>query len=454
MKLAEQLTILRIMRTGYIQHGALMAVAGLLTAMPLLAQEPDEKALFLMKKADEKALLLMQEGDGLALHQFMAEQKDSLGEGIGALAEAFVRGCQGDAKQGEKMMRRALKRYHDLLDDDMTAQLTFGTALQQHRQGRNRRAVKTLSSFLSERDSFRMKPVFRQYEQIFRVLQTHKTKWKGATDASIPFRMDSVGAADARSVAVILPTIVNAQTVDMMFDTGATMNVVTRSMAEKLGLEITHVPIILDGMGKNRGWMAVAKSLRIGNMEGRNVPFCVIEEANNEDETSATTHQKAIIGMQLLQEIGCAELDFKSKTLRAIEDVRMDEHNLSCGFSENGLLLTARHHGNRLRLIPDMGATHSAVNVADLPGQQHYLSDYLPRRDVQFVGWGGTISGHEFLYPLFDISIGSTEVTLPQMSVFDGARYDSRLGMDFFSRCERVTFRMRYPAGMSIITWH
>ena len=78
-----------------------------------------------------------------------------------------MRGCQGDAKQAAKLMRRALKKYSDSFDGPLEAQLTFGVALQQHRCGRDRQAVKTLRRFLQTHDSFAMKTLFQQYERLF-----------------------------------------------------------------------------------------------------------------------------------------------------------------------------------------------------------------------------------------------------------------------------------------------
>ena len=422
-------------------YGAWMACLWLLS-MPLFAQS-----------YDEKARLLMREGDGLTLKRLVDEHRDSLSKGICAISNAFIRGCQGDAKRGAKMMKRALKHGEELTNDTLLAQLTFGIALQQHRCRHEKQAAKTLSRFLSCHESFPMKTVFEQYQQLFQAYRTYKQRWKGGKKAVIPFRLDSVGATGERSVAVMLLAEVNGHSSDFMLDTGATMNVVSRSVAERLGLKQTNVPIFLDGMGKNCGWLAVAESVRIGNMKGENVAFCVIEDEHKEVSAPDVAHQKAIIGLPLLQEIGCVELDFKNRKMHACEDIQMDEPNLSCGFAENGLQLEVRHHGNRLQMIPDMGATHSAVSTSQLSGQQHYVSDYLPSREVQFIGWGGTIAGHEYLYPQFDIAVGRTVVTIPQMSVFDHPDYDSRLGMDFFSRCERVVFHLRYPAGMSVISW-
>lgn len=400
---------------------------------------------------DERALLLMRGSDGLSLSRLLIEHKDSLSEGVLAAGNAFVRGCQGDAKQAAKLMRRALKKYSDSFDGPLTAQLTFGVALQQHRCGRDRQAVKTLQRFLQTHDSFAMKTLFQQYERLFGASRAYRQKWKGALDASIPFRLDSVGPPEARSVAVMLRPVVNGQAVDMMLDTGATMHVVSRSVAEQLGLQLTDISIFLDGMGENCGWLAIAKTLRIGNVEARNVPFCVLDDTAIADDLAETAHQKTIIGLPLLQQRGCVQFDFKSQTMHASADETIDERNLSCGFSDNGLLLEVRHHGNRLQLIPDMGATHSAVNARQLTGQQHYLTDYLPHREVEFVGWGGRTAGREYVYPQFDMAVGRTVVTLPQMSVLEGGDYESRLGMDFFSRCERVTIRLTYPAGLSVM---
>ena len=403
--------------------------------------------------ADDRALMLMREGDGLVLNRLLTVRADSLSEGVRAMGEAFVRGCLGDAKQGAKLMKRALRRYQGLLNEALVARLTFGMALQQHRNGRDRKAAKTLSRYAEKHGSFAMRPTFERYGQLFRACRPYRKVRMNTREAVVPFRIDSVGPQNARSVAVRIPAIVNGVAVDMMLDTGATLNILSQGMAEQLGMDMIDAEVFLDGMGENRGRMAVAKLLRMGNLEMRNVLFCVMDNDHEVGSHAETAHLNAILGLPLLELLGCVQLDFRSKTLRSATDMPLDEANMSCGFAENGLQVEVRHHENRLSLIPDMGATHSAVGIRSFAIQPDYITRNYPNREVVFVGWGGSVSGKEYLYPQFDVVVGSTVVSLPQLSILEGTDYDSRLGMDFFTRCERVTFRLRYPAGLCVIPW-
>ncbi|MBO4825813.1 MAG: aspartyl protease family protein [Prevotella sp.] len=427
----------------------------LLTFAPAFAQ-----------KADEMAVLLMKKGDALALRRLLVVNRDSLNKRTLALAEAYVRGCQGDAHRAAKDMRRAMKKQNGEIDSALEERLTFGIALQQHRAGKNRKAAKTLANYMRTRGTFAMLSTFQQYEQLFRAYHSQHIDRVSPGDARIPFRLDSVGGNGVRSVAMRIPAEVNGVNADFMLDTGATLNVVSQAMADSLGLERLGLPVFLDGMGKNRGQMALAKSISLGGRTLKNALFCVMDgQQTDASATENMAHLNAIFGLPLLMLFTDVQIDFRNQTILATvnadndnlqrngesEQTFLERGNLSIGFSENGLLLEVFHHGRPLSLIPDTGATHSVLNTADAPEQRDYITSNFPHREVEFVGWGGRQRGREYLYPQYDVTVGQTVVSLPEMSVFDAPVYDSRLGMDFFTRCERVSFHLRYPFQLTVI---
>lgn len=413
------------------------------------------------QNADSLCLAMMDRGDGLSLRRLVLEQDNgglnarhgSMSKEMTALCKAYVRGCMGDARRAARDMRRALKRGAPLLDEPLMSRLTFGVALQQHRAGKHHKAAKTLQRYLSQHGSFAMRATFEQYEQLFRAYASRRLWRLNRHDALVSFRLDSVGQGESRSVAVCIPAEVNGRKTDFMFDTGATLNVVSRAVADSLKLEPLGVPVSFDGMGKNSGSLALAKRVLLGNLVIENVPFCVMAEP------PSAAHLHAILGQPLLESLGIVQMDFRRNMLISSADDRQRDIseasydvNLSCGFADNGLQVEAWHHGRAFGVIPDTGATHSALSTTDAPAQRDFIVTNYPSREVVFVGWGGQCTGREYLYPQYDVKIGPTVVSLPMMYVFDGADYDSRLGMDFFSRCERVTFCMRYPMALRVIS--
>jgi hypothetical protein len=171
---------------------------------------------------------MMASGDGLSLRRLVMEQDNggqntrqgAMSKEVTALCKAYVRGCMGDARRAASDMRRALKRGAPLLNEPLMSRLTFGMALQQHRAGKHRKAAKTLRRYLSERDSFAMRATFEQYEQLFRAYASRRMWRLNRHDALVPFRLDSVGQRESRSVAVLIPAEVNGRKADFMLDTG------------------------------------------------------------------------------------------------------------------------------------------------------------------------------------------------------------------------------------------
>ena len=439
-----------------LQTRTIVALLLLLVFLPSTAQN-----------ADRQALSLMAEGQPFALRKLLDQQGDSLSKGAKALAEAYVKGCLGDASHAARDMRRALKKHTALIDPQLAQQLTFGTALQYHRAGKDRKAARTLAKYrqrlsmdsVHDSVSSGWQRTFHNYEQLYSICRKHRQEVLCPGEASVPFRMDSVGAKDARSVAIRILSVVNGRQATFMLDTGSSLNVVSRVMADSLRLQMLGVSVFFDGMGENCGQMALAKLVSMGNIVIRNVLFCVIDspiDSNSSDESTA--HLNAILGWPLLEAFGEVQLDFLTHVIKATARKTMkttkntDEMvNLCYGFSDNGVLVEVFHHGQPVRLIPDTGATHSVLSTADAPAQRDYIMSSFTSREVELVGWGGRKTGREYLYPQYDVAVGKVVVSLPVMSVFDGSDYDSRLGMDFFSRCERVLFRLSAPMRMSVI---
>lgn len=270
-----------------------------------------------------------------------------------------------------------------------------------------------------------------------------KRKWsKTKHGIVIPFRLDSVGTGADRSVAIMMPASVNGHRADFMLDTGASINVVSPSVAEQLGLKITEENINVEGNHTTTGKRAMADTLRIGNMTLRNVTFYIMDMSSGVDSIDRHMHHlDAIMGLPLIEQLQTCEIDFTRHTIRTVAGSDDNEPNICYLPGEKTLTMEAWHTGEPLHVIPDTGASHSTLDCTYLSGHgSRMVADGVD--SVRYAGFGGIISGHEYRLTDFEITVGHTYYTLPRITVFDG-QYGQRLGMDYFSRMERVFIDLR-----------
>lgn len=274
-------------------------------------------------------------------------------------------------------------------------------------------------------------------------------KWKNMKHrVVIPFRLDSVGYAADRSVAIMLPAAVNGKAADFMLDTGAGINVVSPAMAARLHLRISSDKAMIEGNGVTSGSRAIADTLRIGNLTLRNVEFYVAEMLSGDDSIDAYLHHlEAIIGLPLIERLQACEIDFTTHEIISLtkDDTRRNGRgeapNLCFQPGSDILTMEAWHTGEPLHVIPDTGASHSTLG-------NHYLHHHASTMvvdgidSVRYAGYGGVVVGTEYRLPDFEITVGHRYISLPQITVFDGT-YDQRLGMDYFSRLDRMIIDLR-----------
>ncbi len=110
-----------------------------------------------------------------------------------------------------------------------------------------------------------------------------------------------------------LSVIVNGTKFSLMLDTGASGILVDEKIAEKAGvtrLSDTRVWGIGD-QGSNRGWMGLAKSIKIGELEFQNCPVEVIEKRSVADENG-------LIGADVFEDF-LVDLNYPDRRMRLSE---------------------------------------------------------------------------------------------------------------------------------------
>lgn len=105
----------------------------------------------------------------------------------------------------------------------------------------------------------------------------------------------------------------------MNYDTGAGANVLSRELAENLGIKsINHAGITVNGVSNIKSSFAIVDSLRFGEIVYRNVPFQIIDFSTGNAEADAklkATKLNCVLGSQTMMPLGEIQFDFASQMI-------------------------------------------------------------------------------------------------------------------------------------------
>ena len=317
----------------------------------------------------------------------------------------------------------------------------LGEAKRQHKKGKNKKAARLLRLFLAQGDSIPFTSTIREYARIYEAFSHKKPyQWKRKIGVSFAFSVDTLASDENLSVFLRVPTMINGCNLDFTFDSGSSINLLTPALADSLNLERLGLTVPFEGEGSGHGELAIADELRLGEVRLRHVPFVVADVSTGNDSLDlALSHLHAIIGLPILETLRTTEIDFRQHRVKVVEPLQGVESNLAYDDNANELLVSVRHHDEQLRLIPDFGASHTVLGADYFYRHRDWIQAYCQSREVFFAGVGGMNACREYAFPQFDVKLGQLVFTLPTATVVD-IPYDNRLGMDFFSRCQRVVF--------------
>ena len=317
----------------------------------------------------------------------------------------------------------------------------LGEAKRFHRQGKDKKAARTLKRYIKRNRQAPYVETLREYSLIYDAFSREKPyQGRRRQGASFPFTLDTLASGEAQAVVMRIDAVLNGRPLRLTFDSGSGINLLSPALADSLRLKPLGLKVPFQGEESGEGELAMADELRLGGVVFRHVPFVVADVSTGNDSIDQSlSHLQALLGLPLLEALGSTEIDFRRHVMTLVEPPVTAEPNLEYDDLANELLVRVRHHEEELRLIPDFGASHTVLGADYLLSHQEWIEAYCPKRAIFFAGVNGTTACHEYRFEQFDLQVGRLTFTLPSATVVD-VPYDNRLGMDFFSRCQRVIF--------------
>lgn len=276
---------------------------------------------------------------------------------------------------------------------------------------------------------------------------------KPQEESRIPLYFESGKREDPKSLLV--PMRLNHTEIQVIFDTGAGVNVMGRKMAEQFALEpIAGAGLLMEGMGdKENGKMVMVRELALGGFVMHNVPFQVVdfERAPAEDSVAVqmeNLNRACIVGTAVMMHLGEFCIDFLHKELRipACPSPGVEGGAKFYKSSDNQLILSLKDQtsGEIIEANFDTGASSTLLT-------HRFLRRFSPRfagreasAQLRLAGVGGAA-----YYPAYPYSWAYSLEEGPEITQEvkvsaqeEGHEFDCLWGLDSMTRydCLRVNF--------------
>lgn len=255
---------------------------------------------------------------------------------------------------------------------------------------------------------------------------------------------------------------INGQNSQLIFDTGAGGNFITPDLARQYGLRVVESHMTLSGIGRKEGQLALADTLRIGDMAWANVPFFVADTRTGHAEAdSISTRMLPVIGLPIMLQMQEIQMDFARRefVIPATPTPNpLGESNLLRTESENLRLLTTDKEGNPLYFHLDTGGYYTNL----LP---HWYARHKAEVDaigtpdsLRTAGIGAVSITRSYRLPQMEFRIGHGTTTLqsvcvdtgiglhdgqPQTADYLSGEEDGVIGLDLLERFKRVILNLK-----------
>lgn len=253
-----------------------------------------------------------------------------------------------------------------------------------------------------------------------------------AYDVVVPMRYDTAG----RGKLIYIPVEVNGITKEYVFDTGCSFgNFVSEKYAEEVGLKIVADSIPVGGINIGFVKLAVADSLKVGEIIYYNPVFMI---APPDKQVDSLFTFNGILGYHFIRDIKEIIIDNKSGSF--IFPCQLSNGETNMYLSSNIPNLQIEYNGKAFDLIFDTGNAKSSLGTKFAQLFPKLLSG-LPEHSVRLGGFAGIYQSKTVVLPRFHFQLSGTPITLHDIDVSKESNKDQfgSLGTDFIMSFKQVT---------------
>lgn len=264
------------------------------------------------------------------------------------------------------------------------------------------------------------------------------------SDSQIEMKRDKVGLMN-------ISTLFGTDTVNFLFDTGANFSAITRSLAEKLQMEIMDVDFyVTAATGKEvKSDLAIAKEFRIANLTIKNAVFLVFDD---EDLSfpQIEYYLNGAIGFPIIEALEELRFDSKGNIFVPQNPTPYEFNNLAL----NGLtpVLAVQYKNDTLNFNFDTGGNTTTLYHSFY---EKYRSDIDSKYELQTFGSGSGGGVDEFSGYVIDslsLEVGESMATIHSVRLHKESVYDKvesvhgNFGQDYIKQFDKMVISFKYSS--------
>ncbi len=282
------------------------------------------------QNADSLAGAYMNAEDWFALRRHVEQRRGDMSPFFATFSDALILGYFNRPTEACDAIDRLLADYGDELGFDNAMSMTVQKALNLSGSGRNAEAAATMHDFRERASDYlteEQTAMLCSQEKLCGELAKYRlfARRDDGLPTDVPFRLDTLGP---NAYMLMLEGELNGRTFDVVFDTGAGVNVVSPETAERCGMEFLDVAVSAAGITSAAGRIAVAREFRLGGVVLENVPFYVLDlRTGNERADEYLSRLQVIMGVPTMNVLGNIRLDMGRGTM-TVSDRPFDDEDI------------------------------------------------------------------------------------------------------------------------------
>ena len=245
----------------------------------------------------------------------------------------------------------------------------------------------------------------------------------------IPFKLGEIGPEDKQQYLIhLVGSTINGKDADIMFDTGAGINIISEELAAQYDLVPLDVPFDVKGYGTKTGRFALVREMKIGNITVTDVPFLIVplSTGNAKADKYFKDFFNLVVGCELMLQLKDLTFDFQRSEILvpSVAPLRSDEKPNMCFSSGMGLLAKATVKGTPLTTLIDTG-NPNYISLANtfLEKNEAYVRTQGKKGSSRLAGLGGVKVDKYYRLSDMPLTLGGNSAVVP---VVDVARTSGR----------------------------
>jgi len=382
--------------------------------------------------ATERQLLqMLDKKDIFRVETLLEEKRSQLSKGIVLYIEAHLQNAFNSTEQSLQTIDVLFDRCGKSLNDTLLFNIfsiKSDNLLKQNRYRESAEALKiALDKYGHAADSVLLVDSWDSYNAIEPLKTFLPQKMHITSDVTIPVSRNQFGH-------VMVQVSIGGQSEDFIFDTGASLCVISESNAQRMGIHVLESSVnVGNSIGsKVHSKVGVADSLWMGDLLFENVAFLVVsDEIFSFPEVNFFIH--GIIGFPVMYQMQELRIRKDESITVAARPAKRNLRNLF--LNGQTLVVQVETGGDALRFKMDTGANTTEFSEKYFVEHNNEILEKAVPATVTRGGGGGFVDNEAYIMKNVQFKIGGRELTIPDMTVLAEKLaflddYDGNLGQD------------------------